>query len=82
LGSKRCLNIPDGVTGAEADPLREGAVLLLLLSKDLLDLEGLVGGLKWENEHRRSNENVAVVISNDFPISPYPHAIGRLLTRF
>ena len=46
VGVKEMLNIPDGVTGAEADPLREGAVLLLLLSKDLLDLEGLVGGLK------------------------------------
>ena len=37
---------PDLVVGAEADPLGDGAVLLLLLSKNALDLEGLLGRLQ------------------------------------
>ena len=36
---------PDGVAGAHADPLGEGAVLLLLLAELLLNLEGLLGRL-------------------------------------
>lgn len=35
--------VPDGVAGSEADPLRDGAVLLLGLSQLLLGAEGLVG---------------------------------------
>ena len=37
--------VPDGVTGAHADPLGNGAVLLLLLAQDLLGLEGFLGRL-------------------------------------
>ena len=37
--------VTDGVTGAHADPLGDGAVLLLLLAQDLLGLEGLLGRL-------------------------------------
>jgi hypothetical protein len=39
------VNVPDGVVGTQADPLRDGAVLLLLLSQVLLDLERLHGRL-------------------------------------
>lgn len=35
--------VPDGVASSEADPLRDGAVLLLGLSQLLLGAEGLVG---------------------------------------
>lgn len=34
--------IPDSVVGAKADPVRNGAVLLLLLGKLLLNAERLV----------------------------------------
>ena len=37
---------PDGVVRAQANPLRNGAVLLLLLAEDALDLERLVGRLR------------------------------------
>lgn len=36
-------NVPDGVVGAEANPLGKGTVLLLGLGKLLLDTESLVG---------------------------------------
>lgn len=46
---------PDGVVRAEANPLRDGPVLLLLLAQNALDLEGLVGRLqKCENGDSRS----------------------------
>jgi hypothetical protein len=35
--------VPDGVVGAHADPVGDGAVLALLLGQLLLDPEGLVG---------------------------------------
>ena len=35
--------VPNGVVGPEADPLRDGAVLLLGLGQLLLGAEGLVG---------------------------------------
>lgn len=37
--------VPDGVIGAQTDPVRDGAVLLHLLSKDTLGFEGLEGRL-------------------------------------
>ena len=37
---------PDGVVGAHADPVGDGAVLALLLGQLLLDPEGLVGRLR------------------------------------
>jgi len=37
--------VPDCVPGAHADPLGNGAVLLLLLAQDLLGLEGFLGRL-------------------------------------
>ena len=40
--------VPDGVARAHADPLGDGAVLLLLLAQDLLDLESLLGRLLME----------------------------------
>lgn len=42
--------VPDGVTGAHADPLGNGAVLLLLLAQDLLGFEGLLGRLLGEGD--------------------------------
>lgn len=42
--------VTDGVTGAHADPLGDGAVLLLLLPQDLLGLEGLLGRLLAKGE--------------------------------
>ena len=39
-------NAPDGVARAQADPLRDGAVLLLLLPQNALDLERLVRRLR------------------------------------
>lgn len=40
------LGVPvDGVTGSHADPLRNGAVLLLGLAENTLGLERLVGRL-------------------------------------
>ena len=42
--------VTDGVTGAHADPLGDGAVLLLLLAQDLLGLEGLLGRLLAKGE--------------------------------
>lgn len=40
--------VVDGVVGAKTEPLRDGAVLLLLLAEDALDLERLVGRLEGE----------------------------------
>lgn len=37
---------PDLVAGLHSDPLRDGPVLLLLLSEEALDPEGLVGRLE------------------------------------
>lgn len=39
--------VPDLVVGPEADPLGNGAVLLLLLGKNALHLEGLVRRLRF-----------------------------------
>jgi hypothetical protein len=44
---------PDLVVGAEADPLGDGTILLLLLGKNLLDLEGLLGRLLGERRPGR-----------------------------
>lgn len=41
----RC-DLPDGVAGAQTDPLGDGTVLALSLSKLLLGAEGLVALLK------------------------------------
>jgi hypothetical protein len=41
-------NEPDGVVGAHADPVGDGAVLAHLLGQLLLDAEGLVGRLRGE----------------------------------
>ena len=41
---------PDGVVGAHADPVGDGAVLALLLGQLLLDPEGLVGRLRGGRE--------------------------------
>jgi hypothetical protein len=49
--------VTDGVTGAHADPLGDGAVLLLLLAQDLLGLEGLLGRLLGETRGGRRSEN-------------------------
>lgn len=38
--------IPNGVVSAQANPLRDGAVLLRLPAQDALGLEGLVGWLE------------------------------------
>ena len=38
--------VPDGVAGAQTDPLGDRAVLLHLLRENLLNLEGLVGRLR------------------------------------
>jgi hypothetical protein len=38
--------VPDGVAGTQTDPLRDRAVLLLLLGKEHLGAEGLVGRLR------------------------------------
>jgi len=35
--------VPDGVAGAEADPLGDGAILTLLLRQNLLHFERFVG---------------------------------------
>lgn len=35
-------HVLDGVARAKANPLRDGAILALLLAKNLLELEGLV----------------------------------------
>lgn len=43
-------HLPDGVTSAEADPLGNRTVLLLLLAEKLLDLQRLVGRLEKERE--------------------------------
>lgn len=53
----RC-DLPDGVAGAQADPLGDGTVLALSLGKLLLGAEGLVALLKkwWVRylvRHRR-----------------------------
>ena len=44
---------PDGVVGAHADPVGDGAVLALLLGQLLLDPEGLVGRLRGGREQTR-----------------------------
>ena len=41
-------NEPDGVVGAHADPVGDGAVLAHLLGQLLLDPEGLVGRLRGD----------------------------------
>ena len=46
---------PDGVVGAHADPVGDGAVLALLLGQLLLDPEGLVRRLR----RQRSNQETA-----------------------
>ena len=48
---------PDGVAGAQANPLRDGPVLALLLGQDLLDLEGLVGRLLEKRQKKRTCKN-------------------------
>jgi hypothetical protein len=42
LRESRSGGVPDGVAGSEADPLGDGAVLLLRFGKLLLGAEGLV----------------------------------------
>jgi hypothetical protein len=58
------MDIPLSVASAEADPLGKGTVLVLLLSKNLLDLEGLVGGLEGLRKIRRK---MLSSISHDIP---------------
>jgi hypothetical protein len=50
---------PDGVVGAHADPVGDGAVLALLLRQLLLDPEGLVRWLRGDQtEKNRVSERV------------------------
>ncbi len=42
VGYEVIINVPNGVTGSEADPLRDGPVLLLSFRKLLLGTERLV----------------------------------------
>ena len=45
--------LPNPVASPEAHPLRDGAVLLLLFGKLLLDAERLVGRLQGRKKKRR-----------------------------
>ena len=45
--------VPDGVVGAHADPVGDGAVLAHLLGQLLLDPEGLVRRLRGDAAQRR-----------------------------
>jgi hypothetical protein len=49
-------NGPDGVVGAHADPVGDGAVLAHLLGQLLLDPEGLVGRLRGDAAQRRDKK--------------------------
>ena len=55
------LNIPNGVASTKTDPLRKRAVLLLLLAEDLLDLKGLVRGLR-EIKKKQGSKNIIVFV--------------------
>jgi len=47
-------NEPDGVVGAHADPVGDGAVLAHLLGQLLLDPERLVGRLRGDGTQRNT----------------------------
>jgi hypothetical protein len=51
-GRRRRANEPDGIVGAHADPVGDGAVLAHLLGQLLLDPEGLVGRLRGDATQR------------------------------
>jgi hypothetical protein len=51
--SRDGIHAPDGIVGAHADPVGDGAVLALLLRQLLLDPEGLVRRLREEGDGTR-----------------------------
>jgi len=48
------VNVPNGVASSQTNPLGDGSILPLLLGKNLLDLERLVGRLCFIQEGRVS----------------------------
>ncbi len=50
-------NKPDRVVSSQTDPLRDGSILLLLLGKMNLNLEGFLGGLKNMDERDIDQQN-------------------------
>ena len=65
---------PDGVVGAHADPVGDGAVLAHLLRQLLLNLEGLVRRLRRQ---RSKNETASEKHRNHGRIGQISWEIGR-----
>ena len=65
-------NEPDGVVGAHADPVGDGAVLAHLLGQLLLDPEGLVGRLRGDATQHDGTKRKIDEEHHDYPMNPRP----------